>query len=429
MSKETASRAKALRAELLPIGAASAVLILVIGWITLYATARLSDRLGRFENSASVADLDGDGDLDVILASRRWENEDTSFAGITLWINKGDGVFSPGDQDLPGGFAAAAGDIDGDGDADLLILDGYALTPALNQGGLQGGSPGVFERNNPIRPSQQWRGHADMGGSVTLGDLNDDGEVDGFVTGCCYGSGVDLSSAAAIHMPSFSWVWINEWDPRGWLVRHSLYLTGLDGLPLRGAAMGDLDGDGDLDALAAVARPTMGTAENLGDLVLLNDGTGDLAASDQRLGDADSTAVALGDLDGDGDVDGVTGTQEGATVWINQGRAQGGQEGRFAPSGQQIGGNPTRAVFVRDLDGDGDQDILIVGQRQADIWWNDGLGVFSRSDQRFHYSERHGLAVGDFNGDGFPDAFAGAGSDSYSAWFNRGDGTFRSSGK
>jgi len=80
---------------------------------------------------------------------------------------------------------------------------------------------------------------------------------------------------------------------------------------------------------------------------------------------------------------------------------------------------------VADLDGDGDLDALIAGKRQATIWWNDGQGSFSRSNQRFRYSDRHALAVGDFNGDGYPDIFAGAYSAAHSVWFNQGDGTFR----
>ena len=80
---------------------------------------------------------------------------------------------------------------------------------------------------------------------------------------------------------------------------------------------------------------------------------------------------------------------------------------------------------MADLDGDSDLDSLIAGTRQAAIWWNDGQGAFSRSNQRFRYSDRHALAIGDFNGDGYPDIFAGAYSEAHSVWFNRGNGTFR----
>jgi hypothetical protein len=52
---------------------------------------------------------------DVILGQTRWEGEDTSFAVISLWFNQGEGQFAPGDQELTGGFSAAAADVDGAG--------------------------------------------------------------------------------------------------------------------------------------------------------------------------------------------------------------------------------------------------------------------------------------------------------------------------
>lgn len=424
MVNETTSQAKSRPAKLFGLLAALGLVVLVLYLGAGFFTVLYSEWKGPHRSITDVADLDGDGDLDVIVEHTRWESADASWTGIILWINQGGGQFARSDQELPGGFSAAAGDVDGDGDADLIVLDGYELTLSLNQGGAQAGQIGVFKTNSPIRPSNQWRGHADMGGSVILGDLNNDGAVDGFVTGCCYGSGenplVDSS-----HIPSSTWVWINEWDPRGWLVRHTLSLGELDGLPVRAAAMGDLDGDGDLDVFAAIGAPTIGAGNSLDDLVLLNDGSGNFIASDQWLGDSDSTALALGDLDGDDDLDALVGTRNGAIVWINQGRAQGEQEGLFALSGQQISGNQIRALFLSDLDGDGDQDALIAGLQQAVIWWNNGQAVFKQSSQRFDYSERHGLAIGDFNSDGSPDIFAGADTEAYGLWLNQGDGIFQ----
>jgi hypothetical protein len=112
-------------------------------------------------------------------------------------------------------------------------------------------------------------------------------------------------------------------------------------------------------------------------------------------------------------------------VWINQGGAQGGQPGKFDTSMAEIGDGQITAVFLADLDGDGDQDALIAGILQGAVWWNDGLGTFTHSDQRFYYSNRHGFAIGDFDGDGWPDIFAGDYSSSYKLWINQRDGNFR----
>ncbi|MGD1994312.1 MAG: FG-GAP-like repeat-containing protein, partial [Anaerolineae bacterium] len=66
--------------------------------------------------------------------------------------------------------------------------------------------------------------------------------------------------------------------------------------------------------------------------------------------------MALGDVDGDGDLDALVGTEEGAQVWTNQ-------DGTFTLSEPEISGDQTRAVFLSDLDGDGDLDALVVGRR------------------------------------------------------------------
>ncbi len=113
-------------------------------------------------------------------------------------------------------------------------------------------------------------------------------------------------------------------------------------------------------------------------------------------------------------------------VWINQGGVQGGQAGTFVMALPAMDSGPVRALFLADFDGDGDLDALLGERRWATIWWNDGLALFTKSRQRFFYTKRHGLAVGDFNGDVRMDIFAAAYDDKYRVWFNQGNGRFNS---
>jgi hypothetical protein len=77
-------------------------------------------------------------------------------------------------------------------------------------------------------------------------------------------------------------------------------------------SLGDVDGDGDLDAL-------VGTGLAQANVVWLNNGSGIFADSGQRLGYAASRAVALGDVNGDGSLDAVIGEANGlgSKVWLN----------------------------------------------------------------------------------------------------------------
>ncbi|HEX6305815.1 MAG TPA: VCBS repeat-containing protein [Anaerolineales bacterium] len=404
------------------------LLLLIAGVIYLfYNSSQCIDGCGPYHNTTSVADLDGDGDLDVVLNNLRHETDTIIWAGATLWINQGGGKFTPRSVDL-GGPSTAAGDLDSDGDADLVQMT-YTASLHLNQGGDQGGVPGDFKQWRSIAPQENPHNWSSEG-SIVLGDLNNDGRLDAIISYCCS----NLIDKEEDFLPFLPWVWLNTIG--------SSTLDTLDDLPMR-PTLGDLDGDGDLDVYAAMLPPR-GDDYDSADRILLNDGRGDFADSGQRLenarmaGTAGSGAVALGDLDGDGDLDALVATSSGAAIWINQGGAQGGQAGVFTNSGLRLGRGHIEDVFLADLDADGDPDAVLgekaratvwldtmiaAGKAHASIWLNEGQAGFSDSGQRLRYTERYGLAVGDFNGDGYLDLLAvGTG---YHLWLNQGDGSLQ----
>jgi hypothetical protein len=110
-------------------------------------------------------------------------------------------------------------------------------------------------------------------------------------------------------------------------------------------ALGDLDGDGDLDALV--------TNSEAGSRVWLNDGDAHFTPNGGSLG-ASSHHLALGDLDGDDDLDAcVTQLELGNTVWINDGAAG------FSSAGRLLGDRDGLAITLADLDADLDLDVFV----------------------------------------------------------------------
>jgi WD40 repeat protein len=186
--------------------------------------------------------------------------------------------------------------------------------------------------------------------------------------------------------------------------------------------LGDIDGDGDLDAYVAHERAN---------LVWLNDGQGVFQDSGQRLGVAITADVALADLDGDGDLDCLAGGRdEPARVWLNDG------QGTFADSGHFLTAATVHihGLDVGDLDGDGDLDafLALASGHPNQVWFNDGQGVFSNSGQQLPSSLGHAVVLGDLDGDGDLDAFmanavASAGAPN-TVWLNDGRGNFGDSG-
>ncbi|MGH7150324.1 MAG: FG-GAP-like repeat-containing protein, partial [Planctomycetota bacterium] len=135
-------------------------------------------------------------------------------------------------------------------------------------------------------------------------------------------------------------------------------------------------------------------------------------------------AVALGDVDGDGDLDAVVGTWGEISLYLNDdgGVFRDSTAGSF-PSWFGLIGD-VRAAAFGDVDGDGDLDLLMAFSTsggQVRLLLNSGAGVFTPTNLPIQFGAPYAIAVGDVDGDGDLDAFLG-GPDRL--FLNGGTGTF-----
>jgi hypothetical protein len=318
----------------------------------------------------SSGDLNSDGNIDVFIANSGQPN--------TIWFNDGDGVFSDSGQRLGGSYNStdvSLGDLDGDGDLDAFIIDYYAnpKTVWFNNGS------GFFS------DSGQRLGNL-FSFRVSLGDVDGDGDLDAFI-------------ANIKDQPNT--VWINNGnglfnDSGQRLGNSSSYKV----------ALGDLDGDGDLDAF--VANWEGQQLQEQFDTVWFNNGNGIFTDSGQRLDNLDSESVSLGDLDGDGDLDAFVannannnGPDKYNTVWFNDGY------GFFTDSGQTLGNADSYDVALGDFDSDGDLDAFVSNylDQPNTVWLNDGYGFFTDNGQLLGNAFSASVSLNDFDNDGDLDAF------------------------
>jgi hypothetical protein len=394
--------------------------IVVYPWLLV-----LADNGGIFTLTLSTADLDLDGDLDVLVHNRRNPGEFEVFAGGALWINQGGlqngqaGRMIYQRHDIEGGLASITAELNGDGEPDVLIFDGNHLILGLNQGTELWQEASFFEKSALVdAPAEQRKkfGLASQYATLAVGDIDNDGRVDALVLGCC-GRAFKVNEESP-DIPNFSWVWFNQGSVSEGVYGTVASLDVLEGVPVGETALADVDGDGDLDLLVLNLKTAAG-------MILLNDGAGHFSDSGQHLGEGVSNSLVLGDLDNDGDPDLLLGSERGAGVWINQGGAQAGQAGTFLSAGAGIGIGQVRNVVLADMDRDGDPDALVLGKRRVSLWWNDGQAFFTRAPQSLPCSERQNLTTGDFNGDGWADIFIAQYDKRAQVWFSNGDGTFR----
>jgi hypothetical protein len=239
---------------------------------------------------ARLADVDDDDDLDVLLSNENPFNPSpTGGAQNRIWINDGSGVFTdqtvarlPAATDQTG--AMLPGDVDADGDLDVVVLNRGQDRVLINDG------HGTFTDQTPVRfPTTT---DASRGGG--LADLDGDGDVDLVV-------GNSRNEPVALYL-----------NDHGVFTPTTLKVMPRPGETIAGLELVDLDGDGDLDVYLPNAGPFIaGHGFDGGpDRYLRNNGrakfTDRSAAHFPTIVDP-TTDAAFGDIDGDDDLDLIVG--------------------------------------------------------------------------------------------------------------------------
>ncbi len=371
--------------------------------------------LGAVPADLITADLDNDGDDDVLVAV---------FDGRNLLIENlsetTPGAFAPDPVELPvigGGEAVLnVADVDNDGDLDLLVANGAGGRNSLFLiENLSETSPGAFA-DTAVRYTQQ-DDDINSPTNLAIGDVDGDGDLDAIVAD-------DFVSAVVLVSD------LNRKEPEAARERAFVDIADRQARVLS-LTLEDVDGDGDLDVLAFSRTETslfwienVGAASDTGfaEPVVLNDalpaftfatfedvdgdGDTDLVATVQiAFPDvvvavvenvsvpgavayasepviltnqiADPSFVEAADFDGDGDLDLAVDSVSPRGVFLLENTGEVGV-GSFDPTPTRIvrGSQGSTILHAVDVDGDGDQDLLTAGvnDRVVQVLFNDGVG-------------------------------------------------------
>jgi hypothetical protein len=287
-------------------------------------------RAGTDPVHVAIADLDGDGKLDLAVAARG-SNQ------VFLFRGRGGGAFDAGRPLVggPGPAAVAIADLDGDGKLDLAAANLEGDLVSLWFGGERGG---LFARaggaDEVAAPDAQIPvGHVPV--ALTAADWNGDGRLDLAV------AALDGNEVAILL------------NAGGRQLRRSAQILSIPGP--RAVAAVDLDGDG---------RPDLAAASSVSSSVYVAMNRGGRFAEPRAVpAGRDPTDVAAADLDGDGRADLVLANRAGGAVQLLYGRG----DGSFDPGLKQAAGAGTIGLTIADLDGDGALDIATADHAASTI--------------------------------------------------------------
>ena len=336
--------------------------------------------------SIAVGDLNGDGNLDLVVGAALAGNGD-----LSVLFGNGDGTFKAPVNYVSGGsgyVSVAIADVNGDGHPDLVFTDACQSASNCNNGTVNvmlGKGDGTFKK-----PVSYHSGGVDTD-FVAIGDVNGDGQPDLVVANACQNVSCTGNGSVSVLFGKGG----------GRFKAPVTYDSG--GARAISCVIGNLNTDGFPDL--AVANFTSNTVG-----VLLNNGDGTFGGAVPYNLPAYPHSLVLADLKGDGHADLVVGKENGGSLDVLLGNG----DGTFQPDVvYPTTGGASWTVALADLNGDGLPDVVAATACGSCGQSLDGaLGVLLGNgdgtlQSPLHYKsggqDSAGLAVGDFNRDGRPD--------------------------
>lgn len=329
-------------------------------------------------NAPSLVDIDDDGDNDLLVGilSGLCATPESWTDNLLLFENTGS-VGSPSftlqtqrlveSLDVGRRSAPAATDLDGDGDLDLVIgnetdprdVEQATLTLLRNAGTHSAPSFEVEDRDF-LGLEYDFGGYA-----PTFGDLDADGDAD-LLVGGFNGRYAFLRNTGSATAPAFE------------LESESFF--DIDAGQYGRVALGDIDGDDDLDLITGASSGRVrlylntGTPESPNFTSDLTEAEREYAAQIGLPDDAgDDSAPALADVDGDGDLDLLVGTaRQGIRVWVNEGTPTAPQ---FTEEETLPASRLRTTPLAADLTGDGLTELIAGSNAGGLLYWSTGAST------------------------------------------------------